>query len=250
MGGGRRSFYFIFFTIGLAHCNCDAVPVRHLHSGQVCVMSASIPQGVRDALFQWAKRQTKSREIKQRLRDYFNGGGKRLNLNLCGLSSLPEEIGQLTAMKAFSCSLNNLSSLPEELGQLTALTSFECHHNHLSSLPAAIGQLTALLLFECHLNRLKALPSEIGQMTALTLLYCNNNQLTSLPEEIGRLTALTRFDCSSNQLLSLPTELGQLATLAEFRCFNNPFTEGAPQTLLALQEEARRCRRTKAARPQ
>ena len=41
-------------------------------------------------------------------------------------------------------SSSELTSLPAEIGQLTALTQLNLWNNHLTSLPAEIGQLTAL----------------------------------------------------------------------------------------------------------
>lgn len=230
-----------------------------------------VPHDVRDALLRWAETLELHVKVARILHEYFDGDGMTLILDHCCLSSLPVEIWQLTALTRFWCDNNHLSSLPAEIGQLTALRELNCAHNQLSSLPAEIGQLTslrafwcdynqmaslpveigqltALEWFGCNDNQLSLLPAEIGQLTALINFFCSGNQLTSLPPEIGQLTALAKFDCSTNQLASLPAEIGQLTALTSFVCRNNPFTKGAPRTLLALQEEDRSGRRTKRAR--
>ncbi len=206
-----------------------------------------VPQNVRTALFRWAEQQEQHVTVFGAFQDYFNSNGKYLNLDDCGLLSLPPEIWQLTALSSFWCSRNRLSSFPAEIGQLKALTELVCSNNQLSSLPAEIGQLEKLTTFHCSYNQLTSLPAEIGQLTALTDFYCFKNQLSSLPAEIGQLTALALLSCTHNQLSSLPTELGQLTALTSLKCTDNPFPEGAPQTLTELRAEDRSGRRTKPA---
>ena len=52
-------------------------------------------------------------------------GGTVLDLGDLGLTLLPPEIGQLTALTQLSLFSNQLSSLPPEIGQLTALTQLD-----------------------------------------------------------------------------------------------------------------------------
>jgi hypothetical protein len=74
---------------------------------------------------------------------------------------------------------NALTSLPPEVGQLTALQSLGLHHNQLTSLPPWIGRLTALQDLGVHANQLTALPPEIGQLKKLRkFLYLSENRLT------------------------------------------------------------------------
>jgi internalin A len=156
-------------------------------------------------------------------------GGIEIDLHDLGLSSLPPEIGRLTALTQLDLSRNQLSSLPPEIGQLTALTELGLFSNQLSSLPPAIGQLTALTTLDLADNQLSSLPPAIGQLTALTRLDVSDNQLSSLPPAIGQLTALTTLDLADNQLSSLPPAIGQLTALTWLVLFNNQLSSLPPE---------------------
>ncbi|MFZ2280594.1 MAG: COR domain-containing protein [Prosthecobacter sp.] len=137
------------------------------------------------------------------------------------LSTLPSEIGQLTALTNLYLSNNQLSTLPPEIGKLTTLTSLRLHHNQLSTLPPEIGKLTTLSDFPLHDNQLSILPPEIGQLHGLAALFLQNNLLCTLPSEIGHLSRLTNLHLQNNQLRALPSEIGQLSMLAELYLQNN-----------------------------
>ncbi len=114
-------------------------------------------------------------------------GEKYLNLIGLGLTTLPPEIGQLTALTLLQLQRNKLTTLPPEIGQLTALTH--------------------LLLFD---NQLTTLPPEIGQLTALMQLYLMNNQLTTLPDGLRKLRQLVDLGLHDNPALELsPSVLGR-----------------------------------------
>jgi internalin A len=77
-----------------------------------------------------------------------------------------------------------LTHLPPEIGQLTALGHLVLHNNQLTTLPPEMGQLTALTYLYLHNNHLATLPPEIGQLTALTTLYLHGNPALGLPPEV------------------------------------------------------------------
>jgi leucine-rich repeat protein SHOC2 len=145
------------------------------------------------------------------------------------LTSLPPEVGGLTALTLLDLSENQLTSLPPEIGALTALLELYIRDNQLMSLPPEIGRLTALTSLGLHDNRLTALPPEIGRLTALTGLDLNNNQLATLPPEIGRLTALTSLGLGNNRLTTLPGAIGELTALTELYLHNNQLTSLPPE---------------------
>ena len=144
-----------------------------------------------------------------------------LDLDSNRLSTLPTEIGRLTALTWFDLRNNQLSTLPPEIGRLTALTRLWLSNNRLSTLPTEIGRLTALTSLWLNDNQLSTLPAEIGRLTALTELYLHNNQLSTLPAEIARLTALTTLWLNGNQLSTLPAEIGRLTALTALWLYNN-----------------------------
>jgi len=84
-----------------------------------------------------------------------------LNVLYLGLTRLPPEIGQLTALTELYLNGNQLSSLPPEIGQLTALTELYLNDNQLSSLPPELQRLTRLERLFLHGNPQLALPPEV-----------------------------------------------------------------------------------------
>jgi Leucine-rich repeat (LRR) protein len=109
---------------------------------------------------------------------------QRLELDELGLSSLPAEIGNLTALTGLHLYNNQLTTLPTEIGNLTALTGLSLDGNQLTTLPTEIGNLTALIVLHLYNNQLTTLPTEIGNLTDLRNLNLDGNQLTTLPESL------------------------------------------------------------------
>ena len=161
--------------------------------------------------------------------------GTTLNLSNLGLTNLPPEIGQLTALTKLDLSSNQLSALPPAIGQLTALNQLYVQDNQLNSLPPEIDQLTALTSLDLSGNHLHTLPREIVQLTSLTELGLNSNQLSALPPEIGQLTALTQLYLYSNQLISLPPEIQELSSL-EFLILESNSLAELPEGLKKLMQ--------------
>ncbi len=146
------------------------------------------------------------------------------------LTSLPTEIGQLTALRKLDLYGNQLACLPPEIGQLSTLKELKLEANQLTSLPPEIGQLSALMTLDLGGNQLETLPPEIGNLSALGHLNLTENLLTTLPPEIGMLSALRILQLQANSLTELPEELRNLAFLDLL------FLEGNPS--LGLSDEA------------
>ena len=62
------------------------------------------------------------------------------NLSLYGLRllSIPEQIGDLTALTSLNLGCNRLTTLPEQIENLTALTSLNLSDNRLTTLPHSL----------------------------------------------------------------------------------------------------------------
>ena len=133
-----------------------------------------------------------------------NGQVVKLRLHMGLGGAVPAEVGRLSAltvldlgysrlatltMEQFYIYRNRLTSLPAEIGQLTALRELNLEGNPLTSVPAEIGQLTSLRELNLNGNELTSLPAEIGQLTSLTDLYLRENQLTSVPAATRELRA-------------------------------------------------------------
>ncbi|MDZ7952623.1 COR domain-containing protein [Nostoc sp. DedQUE09] len=154
-----------------------------------------------------------------------------LDLSGKGLTTLPEEIGQLTNLRSLDLGWNQLSSLPAEIGQLTNLQMLNLPSNQLSSLPKEIIQLTNLQKLYLFSNQLSSLPKEIIQLTNLQTLNLRSNQLSSLPKEIIQLINLQTLYLGSNPLSSLPPEIIQLTNLQKLYLFNNQLSSLPPEII-------------------
>ncbi len=155
--------------------------------------------------------------------------GTRLNLRGLGLTRVPAELGQLTALTVLDLQNNQLTAVPAELGRLTALTDLSFYNNRLTAVPTELGQLTALTDLSLSGNQLTTVPAELGQLTALTRLSLSKNQLTTVPAELGQLAALTVLYVQKNKLTLVPAELGQLTALKYLWLQSNRLSMLPPQ---------------------
>jgi hypothetical protein len=136
------------------------------------------------------------------------------DLSISGkIDTLPDELGNLTALDHLSLTSLELTSLPATIGKLVNLTTLYAYSNKLTTLPPEIGALTKLKKAVLWSNQFKTLPPEIGGWTSVTELELKWNQLESLPDELGKLVALEQLDLESNKLTSMPTTLGKLTKL-------------------------------------
>ena len=136
--------------------------------------------------------------------------GKDLDLSGLGLTRLPPEIGQLSALEALHLFNNKLTSLPPEIGLLSALMRLHLAYNQLSSLPRELGQLTVLTKLYLSHNQLTSLPPEIGELQNLELLTLHDNRLEALPEPLKRLNVwerLHQLTLHDNDALGIPSEV-------------------------------------------
>lgn len=176
-----------------------------------------------------------------------NGNIVELYIAANNLTSIPPEIGKLTALQNLSMTFNNLIEVPQELGQLTNLKRLSIANNKLTSIPPEIGKLhnlEELNLWENNLvslpleiyglsnlknlalmnNYFESIPTEIAQLNNLQSLNMDNNTLTSIPKEIGQLYNLITLSMADNNLTVVPSEIGQLSKLQYLYLYNNDLT--------------------------
>lgn len=103
----------------------------------------------------------------------------------------------LEVLKLFNC---GLTRVPEWIGELTWLWELELGGNRIKALPASIGELRELRELRVGWNKLKELPPELGRLSRLTQLHACYCGLTSLPAELAELTALTDAEVQNNDL--------------------------------------------------
>jgi internalin A len=163
--------------------------------------------------------------------------GTRLNLSYLGLTMLPPEIGQLTALTELRITTNKLSELPSEVCRLTGLSELDLSFNQLKDLPPEISHLTGLLELNLNGNQFSTFPKEVCNLAALSTLNFSYNQLSTLPSEIGRLTALESLSLCGNYINTIPPEIGQLTSLNELYLYSNKIVTLPPEIgqLSALQ---------------
>ncbi len=178
----------------------------------------------RDQAYQYAKR---------RIVEAAKWNNAHLDLQLLGLSELPDELWQLKQLRHLDVSHNQLAVVPELLGQLTSLEQLNVSYNQLTALPDALGRLTQLGDLDVSGNLLTVLPETMEQLTKLHLLNSSGNRLTALPRALRKWTQLQQLIVSNNQLAILPGVLGQLAQLHGLAASNNQLT-ALPETMLDL----------------
>jgi len=147
-----------------------------------------------------------------------NNAGKVTRLNLAGnglLGSLPQSIGNLTALDTLNLSFNNCAGkLPPSLGNLTDLTLLDISYNNFyDTIPAELGNLTGLTALYAHFNQFTGIiPGSFGNLVNLKKLNLTNNKLTGhIPQSFGNLTNLTDLRLALNGLTgAIPSSLGNL----------------------------------------
>jgi len=102
--------------------------------------------------------ESRGEEAERRITLVAQERGSLLDLGHLGLSTLPDWIGQLTALTILYLNDNQLTEIPDSIGQLTALTTLWLNDNQLSTVPDSIGQLTTLTDLRLNGNRFLASP--------------------------------------------------------------------------------------------
>ena len=174
------------------------------------------------------------------------------NNNLVG--TLPDELGDLTALTTLYLWGNDLSGPIPDLRSLTGLTHLSLSQNELTGpVPTWLGTLTNMValymwgneftgtipdlrglssLFELSLarnNLTGPVPGWLNGLTTLQGLWLNNNELTGPIPDLRALQGLYQLELSANQLGgSFPASLGTLAELQILDLHENNLTGQIP----------------------
>src|SRR5260221_1585859 len=73
-----------------------------------------------------------------------------LSIQSCGLTVLPESIGDLTSLRELSLRGNQLVSVPDSFWKLTTLQILSLGENHLAALSEGVGYLKHLTQLYLH----------------------------------------------------------------------------------------------------
>ncbi len=147
-----------------------------------------------------------------------------LDLSNNQLSSLPDELKQLTKLKIIFASHNHFETLPEVLGQCENLEMVGFKSNKISDVPenALPPKLRWLILTD---NRIEILPNSLGERPRLQKLALAGNLLTHLPHTLAHSHNLELVRISANRLTECPQQLLDLPKLAWFAFSGNPFSQ-------------------------
>ncbi|KAG7314638.1 hypothetical protein KOW79_021941 [Hemibagrus wyckioides] len=105
----------------------------------------------------------------------------------------------LATIKVLDLHENKLTSLPDDIGQLSSLQVLNAENNQIKALPASIGDLRNLQTLNVKGNCLRELPSSLGNMASLRTLDLSENSIRELPKELANvrtLESLTLDACS------------------------------------------------------
>ncbi|MGR5062038.1 leucine-rich repeat-containing protein kinase family protein [Photobacterium sp. DNB22_13_2] len=147
-----------------------------------------------------------------------------LDLSNNQLSSLPDELSQLSKLKILFTSNNRFESLPEVLGQCPDLEMIGFKSNKIKQVPANSlpPKLRWLILTN---NLIETLPESLGERPRLQKLALAGNRLTHLPQSMAQLSNLELLRISANELTECPDQLLSLPKLAWFAFAGNPFCQ-------------------------
>lgn len=151
---------------------------------------------------------------------------------------IPAGIGQLYALETLDLEgdkgCRSGIRLPDEIGNLNALKYLNVSDNGLVELPASIGNLRSLETLTISCNEITELPDEIGNLQKLKELHAPYNQISELPESITQLPDLAKLFVVFNQLSRLPDDIAQLRHLTHLDVSGNPTLHGLPEGITDL----------------
>ena len=163
-------------------------------------------------------------ELEELLQDAKRLRWEVLDLRGCGLSDIPDTLGELEDLRILS--LNNLvnkrerkehsfTKLPDSIGCLSNLQELDLSITRISTLPDSIGNLKNLQVLDLSKAPIKVLPDSIGNLSNLQALNLSRVPISVLPDSIGNLSNLEALELSETQISALPDSIGSLSNLQE-----------------------------------
>ena len=147
-----------------------------------------------------------------------------LQISNVNLSSVPEEVGDLTNLKNLALQGNKIKELPDTIGSLTQIKFFDVSTNELAKVPDSLGRLQALHTLNLSCNNLMSLPN-LELLANLAILRIDHNKLPNLPEGIYTLEHLIEIRASHNLIHSITEEISQMESLKILDISNNQLKE-------------------------
>ena len=149
-----------------------------------------------------------------------------------GLTSLPEEIGNLAKLEIFFIANGEISELPESVKNLTAVTDIELYNcRRMTEFPEVIAEMPNLTSVNISANPqwkdvdegLRTLASgPAGE--SIQILYMNECSLTLLPKELNNMKKLGLLSVASNKISKIESAYPDVA-FVQLYLDNNQITE-------------------------
>ena len=168
-------------------------------------------------------------KLEELLRDAKRQRWEVLDLNRCGLSDIPDTLGELEDLRfvhigntflSINGRPNTFTALPDSIGNLKNLKSLDLYDAQIRALPDSIGNLTSLQSLNLHGVQIRALPDSIGNLKNLKSLDLHDAQIRALPDSIGNLSNLQELNLSDTQIRALPDSIGNLSNLRNLNLRN------------------------------
>jgi len=155
---------------------------------------------------------------------------KKLDMNNCGLSTLPDALHALApTLDILFLSENNMTSFPEVIGELGNLRMLSLRGNQLSEL-SSTNLPTSLVWLILTNNQIAVIDSNIGALSRLRKLMLSHNKLAAIPSQLGQCKDLELVRLANNDIaIELPMEFLTLPKLAWISLGGNPIAH-CPQT--------------------
>ncbi|XP_078686220.1 malignant fibrous histiocytoma-amplified sequence 1 homolog [Branchiostoma floridae x Branchiostoma belcheri] len=147
-------------------------------------------------------------ELKQKCHQT-SEGLMELNLQNCGLTSIPSAVFRLEEVQILNISWNKLTHVSAGIGALRQLQVLHVEHNQLSSLPAELADCPNLAELHAGWNSLSCLPARYRRMANLKLLSLYSNDFKSLPDSVPLMPSLEYADFEHNSLKGLPMSMSK-----------------------------------------
>jgi Leucine-rich repeat (LRR) protein len=147
--------------------------------------------------------------------------------------TIPESIGNLTAVQAVGFWINSLyGTIPTTFGKMHLLVSLDLGYNELTgTIPSQLNTLPALRQLYIDKNHLiGTLPTLEGTSADMTIIYLSRNYLTgTIPASYARFTKLSIFRIGQNFLNgTIPSYLETMVNMTLLGLYQNAFTGTLP----------------------
>ncbi|XP_066264980.1 leucine-rich repeat and death domain-containing protein 1-like isoform X2 [Branchiostoma lanceolatum] len=151
-----------------------------------------------------------------------------LDLSNQGLTSIPEEVFDITDLEILDVANNKLTCIPEAIGRLQKLRALDARGNMLTSLPQAIGSLQQMRILYIDDNQLTEVPPGVCSLSNLETLTVSKNKLSTFPPGVEKLQKLRVLAIANNQLTEVPPGVCSLSNLEVLSVSNNKLSALPP----------------------